>query len=90
MDDDDDDSSPHENSYFVNILNSDFTALALFWSTKISLACVYEQSDERFYIIRNFLNLNQLNSNENFLNLSNKGNLMLHHEQELPVAFLPF
>lgn len=54
MDDDDDDSSPHENSYFVNILNSDFTALALFWSTKISLACVYEQSDECFYIIRNF------------------------------------
>lgn len=52
--DDDDDSSPRENSYFVNILNSDFTALALFLSTKISLACVYEQSDECFYIIRNF------------------------------------
>lgn len=34
MDDDDDDSSPHENSYFVNILNSDFTALAVFYQQK--------------------------------------------------------
>lgn len=24
------------------------------------------------------------------MKISNEGNLMLHHEQELPVAFLPF
>lgn len=39
-DDDDDDSSPRENSYFVNILNSDFTALIsliLFNKNKFSM-----------------------------------------------------
>lgn len=39
-DDDDDDSSPREDSYFVNILNSDFTALIsliLFNKNKFSM-----------------------------------------------------
>lgn len=47
-----DDSSPHENSSFVNILITDFTSFALIWSTIISLSCVYEKSDKCFFSIK--------------------------------------
>lgn len=51
--DGEDDSSPHENSSFVNILITDFTSFALIiWSTIISLACVYEKSDKCFFSIK--------------------------------------